>query len=150
MTDATGRPDPDLASLVQMADAFGLEQDLVLTLPGQTLCGTLIGGRAWFAGLANVVQGQDPEETLRGGLATRFRNRSTEYESWGAGSALGDLDPDGPGGEDLQAMPDVDYIHLRDVTLAGSGSAQLLPRWRGLLSGVVGWTVGGFEDAPAD
>ncbi|MEP7089514.1 MAG: hypothetical protein ABI776_05335 [Nocardioidaceae bacterium] len=143
--------DPDLAALVQLANAFGLEQELVLTLPGQVLAGTLVGGRSHFAELADAVQGQDPDETMRGALAASLRKRSADFDAWGAGSKLGALDPDGPDGADLAPMPPVDFLHLRNVAVVTwPASGQRLATWRGRLSDVVGWTVGGFEDVPAD
>lgn len=148
MTDSTNGQavgqDPDLVGLVQLADAYGLEYDLVLTLPGQVLRGTLIGGRAFATEVAAVVQGQDPEETLRGAMAQRFRKRADDLAEWGAASALGDLDPEGPRTDDLPAMPDVEFVHLRDVSLS-SLAGERLPLWRGRLVDVVGWTIGGLE-----
>ena len=135
-------PDPDLVSLVQLADGYGLEYDVVLTLAGQSVAGTLIAGRAFASDVADVAQGQDPDETLRGGLAARFRKRASELEEFGAASKLGDLDPEGPRSEDLPSMPDVEYIHLRDAT-ASSLSGRTLPLWRGRLADVVGWTLVG-------
>jgi hypothetical protein len=134
--------DPDLVGLVQLADGYGLEYDVVLTLPGQVVSGTLIAGRAFAMDVADVAQGQDPDETLRGGLAARFRKRAEELEEFGAASKLGDLDPEGPRSEDLPSMPDVEYIHLRDAT-ASSLSGRTLPLWRGRLADVVGWTLVG-------
>lgn len=140
--------DPDLVSLVQMANAFGLEQGVVLTLPGQVLSGTLVGGKTYFDELATAVQGADPDETLRGALAAGYRRRGQDFEGWGAGSKLGDLDPGGPEGKDLAPLPQVAYLHLRDVSVVTwPSSGQRLPQWRGRVGDVVGWTVGTFEDA---
>jgi hypothetical protein len=132
--------DSDLVGLVQLADGFGLEYDVVLTLAGQVVEGTLIGAGAFATAVADTAQGQDPDETLRGALAARFRKRAEELEGFGAASKLGDLDPEGPTSEDLPAMPDVTYIHLRDAT-ASSHSGHTLPLWRGRLADVVGWTL---------
>jgi hypothetical protein len=133
-------PDPDLVSLVQLADGYGLEYDVVLTLSGQVVEGTLIGARMFASTVADTAQGQDPDDTLRGALAARFRKRAEELEGFGAASKLGDLDPEGPDNEDLPSMPDVEYIHLRDAT-ASSLSGRTLPLWRGRLTDVVGWTL---------
>jgi hypothetical protein len=133
-------PDPDLVGLVQLADGYGLEYDVVLTLAGQVMEGTLIGARQFATAVADTAQGQDPDGTLRGALAARFRKRAAELEEFGATSKLGDLDPEGPTSEDLPAMPDVEYIHLRDAT-ASSHSGHTLPLWRGRLADVVGWTL---------
>jgi hypothetical protein len=132
--------DPDLVGLVQLADGYGLEYDVVLTLSGQVVEGTLIGGRKFASTVADTAQGQDPDDTLRGALAARFRKRAEELEGFGAASKLGDLDPEGPENEDLPSMPDVEYIHLRDAT-ASSLSGRTLPLWRGRLADVVGWTL---------
>jgi hypothetical protein len=139
---ASGAPDPDLVSFVQLANAFGLEQRLVLTLPGLVVEGTLIGAHTHFHELAAVVQGEDPEGTLRSDLAARFRKRETEYADWGAGSKLGDLDPEGPQGEDLAAMPQLAHLHLRDARVVSPASERVLPLWRGRVADVVGWTLG--------
>ena len=138
----TRAADPDLVGLVQLADAYGLEYDVVLTLSGQVVEGVLIGARAFATQVADVAQGQDPDETLRGALASKFRKRADDYENWGASSKLGELDPEGPESEDLPSMPDVDYIHLRAAT-ASSLSGRTLPLWRGRLSDVAGWTLVG-------
>ncbi len=139
---ANSAPDPDLVSFVQLANAFGLEQPLVLTLSGLVVEGTLIGAHTHFHELASVVQGEDPEGTLRSDLAARFRQRETEYADWGAGSKLGDLDPEGPQGEDLASMPELAHLHLRDARVVTPPSDRVLPLWRGRIADVVGWTVG--------
>jgi hypothetical protein len=144
MSAAEGRflPDPDLVSIVQVADAFGLEYDVVLTLAGQLVDGTLIGARAHATEVADLVQGDDSDETFRGALAARFRQRAEDLQDWGAGSKLGSLDPEGPDSEDLEPLPPVAYVHLRDVTvLAGSGTSMHLPLWRGRLCDVAGWSL---------
>jgi hypothetical protein len=153
MSDSTGdshdapAADPDLLSLVQLANAFGLEQELVLLLPGLVVTGTLISAKAHFDELGGVLQGQDPEGTLRASLADRFRKRGERLAEWGAGSQLGGLDPGEPAAEDLPPMPDPDYVHLRDARIVTwPASGQVLPLWRGRLRDVVGWTVGGFQD----
>jgi hypothetical protein len=160
MTNSTGTADqdsaatggdPDLVALVQMADAFGLEQHVVLTLAGQVVSGTLTGARAYFDELATTVQGDDPEETWRGSLGARFRQKSADLADWGAGSKLGDLDPDGPDAEDLPPMPAAEYLHLRNAeVVVWPRSGQRLPLWRGRVSDVAGWTLGDFEDAPSE
>jgi hypothetical protein len=139
--------DPDLRSLVQLADAFGLEQELVLVLPGLVVTGTLISAKAHFDELGEVLQGEDPEGTLRASLAERFRKRGERLAEWGAGSKLGDLDPGEPEAEDLPPMPDPDYVHLRNAEVVSwPRSGQALPLWRGRMRVVLGWTVGGFRD----
>lgn len=142
--------DPDLVGLVQLADAYGLEYPLVLTLSGQVLDGTLIGGRAFATDVADVVQGEDPDETLRGALAQKFRQRADDLSDFGATSRLGDLDPEGADHEDLPPMPDVQFVHLRHVTVSTASADRRLPLWRGRLDQVAGWTLGGFEDVPTD
>jgi hypothetical protein len=132
--------DPDLVGLVQLADAYGLEYHLVLTLPGQVVEGTLIGGRAFAEEVAGLVQGEDPEGTLRHALAGRFRQRVHDLGDWGAASKLGDLDPESPDSEDLPALPDVEFVHLRDASASGAPDRQL-PLWRGRLDLVAGWTL---------
>ena len=134
--------DDQLASLVQMANAFGLEQQVVLTLPGQVVTGTLIGAKAHFDELATIVRRDESEETLRGSLAAAFRAHGDELSQWGAGSKLGDLDPDAPAAPDLAPMPEPGFLHLRDASVGG----QRLPLWRGRLSGVVGWAVGSPDE----
>lgn len=153
MNDSTGDShqepdvDPDLRSLVQLANAFGLEQELVLVLPGLVLSGTLIGAKAHFDELGGVLQGEDPGGTLRATLAARFRLRGERLAEWGAGSQLGDLDPEEPDAQDLQPMPEPGYVHLRNATVVTwPASGQVLPLWRGRMCDVVGWTVGGFQD----
>jgi hypothetical protein len=153
MNDSTGErhhepgADPDLRSLVQLANTFGLEQELVLVLPGLVVSGTLISAKAHFDELGGVLQGQDPEGTLRASLADRFRRRGERLAEWGAGSKLGDLDPGEPDAEDLPPMPDPDYVHLRNATIVTwPASGQVLPLWRGRMRDVVGWTVGGFVE----
>jgi hypothetical protein len=138
---ATGG-DPDLVGLVQVANAYGLETEVVLTVSGQVLAGTLVSGRTYFAGLADAVQGDDPDDTVRGALAARYRRRAEEFEGWGEGSTLGDLDPEGPEDDRLSALPQVAYLHLRDARLV---SGHRLPRWRGRLADVVGWTAGSLQ-----
>ena len=143
MTAANEHTDPDLASIVQVTDAFGLEYGVVLTLAGQLVSGTLISAHAHAEEVAGLVQGEDPDETFRGALAGRFRARAAELRDFGAGSTLGTLDPGGPETADLEPMPQVAYIHLRDVTvLAGSGRPTRLGLWRGRLADVVGWSLG--------
>ena len=142
MTEPTGqRNDPDLVSLVQLADAFGLEQEVVLSLAGQTLTGTLIGSRAHHEEIAGLVQGEDPDGTLRADLAARFRKQAADDQEFGAASKLGDLDPEGPEGEDLRSMPGVDYLHLRGVSVAGGSDVGELPLWRGRIADVAGWSL---------
>ena len=138
--------DPDLVSLVQLANAYGLEQPVVLTLAGQVLSGTLVGGRYYFERLASAVQGDDADDTMRGALAAGYRRRGEEFADWGAGSTLGDLDPEGPDDDALAAMPRVAYLHLRDVGVVGSPASGRQPLWRGRLADVVGWSVGGGSD----
>lgn len=135
--------DPDLAALVQLSNAYGLEQDVVLTLSGQVLGGTMIGGRTYFDLVAESVQRGESEETMRGMLAAYYRRRGGDFERWGSGSKLGALDPEGPGSDDLPALPQVAYVHLRDVTAGGPGGRRL-SLWRGRLADVVGWSVGTF------
>ncbi len=129
--------DEQLAALVQLANAFGIEQEVVLTLSGHVVSGTLTSAKAHFDELATTVQGSDGDETLRGSLAARFRTHGEDLAQWGAGSKLGDLDPDTPEAPELAPMPDPEFVHLRRVTVGGVE----LPLWRGRLSGVVGWTV---------
>ena len=139
--------DPDLVSLVQLANAYGLEQPVVLTLAGQVLSGVLVGGRHYFEELAAAVQGDEPDDTMRAALAAAYHKRGEDFAGWGAGSGLGSLDPEGPEDDDLAAMPRVAYLHLRDVeVLTSPSSGRRLPLWRGRLADVVGWSVGGFED----
>jgi hypothetical protein len=140
--DGTTRQDPDLVSLVQLADGYGLEYDLVLTLGGQTVEGTLISARAFAKDVADCAQGQDPDNTLRAGIAARFRKHADELAGFGATSKLGELDPEGPDSDDLPAMPDVTYIHLRGATVS-SLAGRTLPLWRGRICDVVGWTLVG-------
>jgi hypothetical protein len=140
--DDTPGPDPDLVGLVQLADGYGLEYDIVLTLAGQVVEGTLISARQFASNVADVAQGQDPDGTLRGALAARFRKHADELEDFGATSKLGDLDPEGPESQDLRSMPDVRHIHLRDAT-ASSLAGRTLPLWRGRLVDIVGWTLVG-------
>jgi hypothetical protein len=111
--------DPDLVGLVQLADAYGLEYDLVLTLSGQVVQGTLVSARSFSSEIADAVQGEDPEGTLRSSMATRFRQRAERLQEFGAASKLGDLDPDGPDGDDLPVLPDVEFVHLRDASVSG-------------------------------
>ena len=142
--------DPDLVSLVRLVNAFGVEQPVVLTLPGQVLAGTLVSGRTYFAGLADAVQGDEPDDTMRGALATSYRARGQDFEGWGATAGLGDLDPEGPDDDQLAALPDIAYVHLREAEVVLSPpSARRLPLWRGRLAEVVGWTVGAFEEPPS-
>jgi len=135
--------DPDLAALVQLSNAYGLEQDVVLTLAGQVLGGTMIGGRRYFDLVAEAVGRGEAEETMRGMLAAYYRRRGGDFERWGSGSKLGALDPDGPETDDLAALPQVVYVHLRDVVVGGPGGRRL-SLWRGRLADVVGWSVGTF------
>jgi hypothetical protein len=137
--------DPDLVGLVQLADAYGLEYDLVLTLAGQVVQGTLVSARSFSSEIADAVQGEDPDGTLRSSMATRFRRRAERLEEFGAASKLGDLDPDGPEGDDLPVLPDVEFVHLRDASV--SGVTGRLSLWRGRLDAVTGWTLGGFVAA---
>lgn len=143
MTEPTH--DQDLAGIVQLADAYGLEYDLLLTLPGQVVRGTLIGARAYATAVADVVQGADPEGTLRAALADRLRRRATELGAFGATSSLGDVEPgtEDTAHTDLPTMPEVQFVHLRDAT-ASSLPDVPLPLWRGRLCEVTGWTLGGF------
>ena len=148
--ELAGNGDPDLVSLVQMANAFGLEQSVVLTLQGQVVAGTLVGGRSHFEGLAKLVQGDDPDETLRGALAARYRKRGADFEGWGAGSKLGDLDPEGAEHQ-TSLLPGTDYLHLRDVSVVtGPGADRTLSQWRGRVCDIVGWTVGELEDTASE
>jgi hypothetical protein len=133
--------DPDLVRLVQMANAFGIEQQMVLTLPGQVLTGMLVSGRVYFDGLAAAVQGDDADDTMSGALAAGFRKRGEDFADWGAAGTLGALDPAGPDDDRLASLPAVAYLHLRDVAVAGVAGGRL-PLWRGRLADVVGWTVG--------
>ncbi len=137
--------DPDLVGLVQLADAYGLEYDLVLTLAGQVVQGTLVSARTFSSEMADVVQGEDPDGTLRSSMATRFRHRAERLEDFGAASKLGELDPDGPEGDDLPTLPDVEFVHLRDAAV--SGVPGRLALWRGRLDAVTGWTLGGFIES---
>ena len=132
--------DPDLVGLVQLADAYGLEYDLVLTLAGQ-----VVSARTFSSEMADVVQGEDPEGTLRSSMADRFRHRAKRLEEFGAASKLGELDPEGPEGDDLPTLPDVEFVHLRDASV--SGLAGRLSLWRGRLDAVTGWTLGGFVES---
>jgi hypothetical protein len=145
-TSGHPRPDPDLASIVQVVDAFGLEYDVVLTLAGQVVSGTLIGARAHAEQVADLVQGQDPDDTFRGALAARFRRRAEDLRDWGAGSKLGGLDPEGPESEDLEPMPQVEYVHLRDVTVLAGSAPTHLALWRGRLCDVAGWSLRAADD----
>ena len=135
-------PDDQLASLVQLANAFGIEQRANYSVTSQRrwdrVTGTLIGAKAHFDELATVVKGDDPDETLRGSLAAAFRTHGQELAQWGAGSKLGELDPDTPAAPDLDPLPAPGFLHLRDASIG----EQRLPLWRGRLSGIVGWTVG--------
>lgn len=143
--------DPELVSLLQMTEAFGLEQPVVLTMPGQVVTGMLTAGRSYFEELATAVQGEFPDDSWRGSLAGHFRQRSTDLADWGTGKSMGDLDPDGPDRDDLAPLPQVDFIHLRNAeVVTWPRSGQRLPLWRGRLSEVSGWSVGEFEDAPLD
>jgi len=143
--EATQGNDPDLVGLVQLADAYGLEYDLVLTLAGQVVQGTLVSARTFSSEMADVVQGEDPEGTLRSSMAARFRHRAKRLEEFGAASKLGELDPEGPEGDDLPTLPDVEFVHLRDASV--SGVAGRLSLWRGRLDAVAGWTLGGFAES---
>ncbi len=134
--------DPDLARLVQLANAYGVEQPLVLSLAGQTLTGTVVSGRTYFDRLADAVQGDDPEDTMRGSLAAGYRRRGEDFAAWGAAAGLGGLDPEGPDDDRLPELPAVAYVHLRDVQVVTSPSSPRIPLWRGRLSEVVGWSVG--------
>jgi len=139
--------DPDLVRLVQMTNAFGLDLEVVLTLPGQVLTGTLISGRTYFEGLATTVQGEHADDTMRGALAASYRKRSEDFEDWGAAGTLGELDPEGPDDDRLASLPKVAYLHLRYVEVAAPGSGRRLGLWRGRLSDVVGWSVDGAGEA---
>ena len=58
---------------MQVANAYGLETEVVLTVSGQVLAGPLVSGRTYFAGLADAVQGDDPDDTVRGALAAGYQ-----------------------------------------------------------------------------
>jgi hypothetical protein len=97
----------------------------------------------YFDGLAAAVQGDDPDDTMRGALAAGYRTRSADFEGWGAAGALHELDPDGADDDGLARLPRVAYLHLRDVAVAGVPGGRLA-LWRGRLAEVVGWSVGSF------
>jgi hypothetical protein len=86
-----------------MANAFGVEQEVVLTLQGQVLTGMLVSGRSYFDGIAAAVQGEHGEDTMQGVLAASYRKRGEGFCDWGAAATLGELDPDGPGDDRLAA-----------------------------------------------
>lgn len=126
-----------LAELVRRANEGGFSVDVTLCVGGTLVSGSIIGGRAYFEGLAeSAALGPGDAEMARRARAF-LRGPAEMY-----GEAPGDAPVDA-------ADAPVVYIHLADVrffTAAGRrlpGAAGLL--WRGRLGAVDGFVLGALE-----
>lgn len=123
--------DPMLDTFVELADA-GLGVSLTLTLPGGVVTGMLVGRTQWL-GLFR--------EALTATGETGAAIGSQIEQAW------------------LKRMDDEDttlpygFVHLQGAKfLLGSSQHSLVPHnegllWRGRLSEVSGWSLGGVEPA---
>lgn len=137
-------PDDVLATYV---DAVNQAQEPVaeglpvtLTVRGLVIAGELIPNWQWFDEVAQLPGGPDSRYfELARALKEHVRTTSDAVAAQSAGDELTDEQRTALGTRTA-------YIHLRNARLLVPASApQGAPYWRGRLSDVSGWSVGGPE-----
>lgn len=134
-------PDADLADFVQFANAFGLEADVVLTLPGQVIGGTLISGHSHYEQLSGAIRYLPPgvERTKEQMIAVDNVTDMLDLfaERYKSQSEL--LAEDSPAREPLAPVA---FVHLKNAYTVQGHERVWLGLWRGRLSAVSAWTFG--------
>lgn len=133
--DWWGTPDVDLQVLVGLANKFEIEIPIRLFIPAGVMSGSLIGLPTYFTRVAAVLRAAGNAEDNDVTLAMA-RNYAELADERAAEMREADLDSD------------VRHVHLDQATLHGPG-ADALPvgLWRGRLTSVSGWALGGYEPA---
>jgi hypothetical protein len=123
-----------LAWLISLANGYGLEQGITLSVGGASVTGLLISGRDYFTEIGSVIEQGNfhgAAETLRPVLALAYSQWSQVYPKIDTGHA-----------EPIERST---YIHLRRARIVTSDGKEMPPAgglWRGKLSAVEGFMLG--------
>ena len=123
-----------LAWLISLANSYGLEQGITLSVGGASVTGLLISGRDYFTEIGAVIaQGNfhGAAETLRPVLAQAYSQWSGVYPKIDTGQP--------------EAIEQSTYIHLRRARIITPDGNEMPPAgglWRGKLSAVEGFMLG--------
>lgn len=123
-----------LANLVQMADAYKIEQGVTLNVGGILISGVLISGRSYFEELSGFVK-VGAKGSKNAELASSIADSYGQFAQ---------IYPEHEVGEDYPHRPR-NYIHLRGTVMFGSNGPMSGPKgllWRGKLSSVDGYILG--------
>ena len=134
------KPDEVLTIFVKLVNRVpGAGMGVTLFVRGAIVSGTLVGGAAFFEGLAesadNAFRGTTGEEPSGEGLGAVFREVASETYGENA---------------DWERRP-TGHLHLRDAQVFHPGAVPMPAggtRWRGRLSSVDGWMLGTLDIAP--
>ena len=126
--------DPDLATLVRIANTGGMSLGVTLLVGGATVSGLLVGSAEFFDGLAAYMEARGGD----GGavLAKLYRQQATDFRE-----AIGtDFE------KAFSAPYVATFIHLQDARVFAPGG-RYLPTdeglfWRGRLDSIDGWSIG--------
>ena len=123
-----------LAWLISLANSYGLEQGITLSVGGMSVSGLLISGRDYFQEIGGVISQSNfhgAAETLRPVLALAYSQWSEVYPK---------INTDSP-----QPVEQSTYIHLRRARIVTPDGKEMPPAgglWRGKLSAVDGFMLG--------
>lgn len=145
--------DQELAALVSLADSGGLRMPLTITTGGTMVSGVLIGAKAFFDELAELVRSAAGSKDALEPLSDTLRRLAPRVSPAPKGS-----DEDPTDEEVLEYLKDRPrHLHLKGARfLVGS---SLVPSgghlWRCRLSAVEGWSIGSLtieaaEDSPGN
>lgn len=123
------RPDPELETLVSVANTTGLSVKLTLVTNGAVVSGTLISYNRFWHDTASIFEEMDaPSERVR--VATRTLARAFRENAH-----------DDPAEDDSAPWPPR-FIHLKDARIHNGHRYISVERWRGRMALVVGWSFG--------
>lgn len=140
-TSVDREPDFALVALVTLANDYGWELGVTLTVDGSFLSGKLIGGYAFRTQLVEQLAPTGESGEALGMLFTDF------FEEIYPDPAIKLAELDGQS-ERQADEPDQDrphplaYLHLKNVLVIQGPVRHTLPWWSGRLVDVSGWTLG--------
>lgn len=121
-----------LAWIVSLAET-GIEIGVTLSVGGQLVSGTVIGGRQYFDGISNSIKDSSASEgdaslPIRESLAESFKTWRVVYPT--------------PGDVSLNGGHKPSFIHLKNVTIFMGTSPLPSNFWRGQLANIDGFSFG--------
>ena len=130
-----------LQQIVEFAN-LGLEIGVTLSVEGSTITGTLIGGRAYFEELSNLLLKASGEKNDVG---------QTLSELWGEHKNLYHMGGEGSDEQPTEQRAPPAFLHLRGAEIVSPSGARMPSGegflWRGRVSAVSGFAIGKLEQS---